>query len=193
MTLHDMRCVIIMIEYFIGNQQCTNSRYHYGDIIISAMASQITNASVVCSTVCSDTNERKHQSSASLASVRGIHRSPVDSPHKVKRKIFPLMTSPWYDVLFIAPSNKERVTMTMKLLLLLLAVAVAVLVWVALMVIRDHSGHGLGQWEKASHSNASSHSLNPYLEWSMVMVMVMNELHSSSTVAILTTHFEQQF
>ena len=36
-------------------------------------------------------SRKKHQSSASLAFVRGIHRSPVNSPHKgpVKRKIFP--------------------------------------------------------------------------------------------------------
>ena len=35
---------------------------------------------------------RKHQSSASLAFVRGIHRGPVNSPHKwpVTRKMFPL-------------------------------------------------------------------------------------------------------
>ena len=34
---------------------------------------------------------RKHQSSASLAFVRGIHRGPVNSPHKwpVTRKMFP--------------------------------------------------------------------------------------------------------
>ena len=36
-------------------------------------------------------DQRKHQSSASLAFVRGIHRSPVNSPHKepVARKMFP--------------------------------------------------------------------------------------------------------
>ena len=32
---------------------------------------------------------------------------------------------------------------------------------------RDHSGYGLSQWEKALHSNASSHWLNPYPEWSL--------------------------
>ena len=39
----------------------------------------------------SGTDERKHQSCASLASVRGIHRWPVNSPHKgpVTRKMFP--------------------------------------------------------------------------------------------------------
>ena len=47
--------------------------------------------SIVCHTVCSDADQRKHQSSASLAFVRGIHRWPVDSPHKgpVTRKMFP--------------------------------------------------------------------------------------------------------
>ena len=37
------------------------------------------------------TNERKHQSSASLAFVKGIHQWPVNSPHKVPvtRKLFP--------------------------------------------------------------------------------------------------------
>ena len=35
---------------------------------------------LVCSTVCSGADQRKHQSSASLAFVMGIHRWPVDSP-----------------------------------------------------------------------------------------------------------------
>ena len=38
---------------------------------MSAMSSQITSASIVCSTVCSDADQRKHQSSTSLAFVRG--------------------------------------------------------------------------------------------------------------------------
>ena len=64
---------------------------HYDDVIKSAMASQIPGVSMVCSTVCSSADYRKHQSSASLAFMRGIHRSPMNSPHKrpVKRKMFP--------------------------------------------------------------------------------------------------------
>ena len=64
---------------------------HYGDVIISAMESQITSVSVVCPTVCSGVDQRKHQIPSSLAIVRGIHRSPVDSLHKgpVTRKMFP--------------------------------------------------------------------------------------------------------
>ena len=55
------------------------------------MASQITSLTIVYSTVYSDADQRKHQSSAALAFVWGIHRSLVNSPHKgpVTRKRFP--------------------------------------------------------------------------------------------------------
>ena len=55
------------------------------------MASQIANLTIVYSIVYSDADQRKHQSSASLAIVRGIHRRAVNSPHKwpVTRKMFP--------------------------------------------------------------------------------------------------------
>ena len=69
----------------------TNSTSHYGDVIMGAIASQVTSLTIVYSTVCSDADQRKHQSSASLVFVRGIHRGPVNSPHKwpVTRKMFP--------------------------------------------------------------------------------------------------------
>ena len=58
---------------------------------MSLCASQITSLTIVYSTVYSDADQRKHQSAASLAFVRGIHRGPVNSPHKgpVTRKMFP--------------------------------------------------------------------------------------------------------
>ena len=64
---------------------------HYGVVIMGTIASQITSLTIVYSTVYSDADQRKHQSSASLAFVRGIHRGPVNSPHKwpVTRKMFP--------------------------------------------------------------------------------------------------------
>ena len=43
---------------------------------MGAMSSQITSLTIVYSTVDSDADQRKHQSSASLAFVRGIHRGP---------------------------------------------------------------------------------------------------------------------
>ena len=64
---------------------------HYGDVIMGAIVSQITSLTIVYSTVYSEADQTKHQSSASLAFVRGIHRGPVNSPHKwpVTRKMFP--------------------------------------------------------------------------------------------------------
>ena len=55
------------------------------------IASQITSLTIVYSIVYSDADQRKHQSSVSPAFVRGIHRGPVNSPHKwpVTRKMFP--------------------------------------------------------------------------------------------------------
>ena len=69
---------------------------HYDDVIMGAMASQITSLTIVYSTVYSGTDQSKHQSSALMAFVCGIHRGPVNSPHKwpVTRKCFHLMT-PW--------------------------------------------------------------------------------------------------
>ena len=57
--------------------------YHYSDVIMSAMASQITSLTIVYSTVYSGADQ--------LAFVRGIHRLPVNSPHKepVTRKRVP--------------------------------------------------------------------------------------------------------
>ena len=64
---------------------------HYRDVIICAMASQITSLTIVYSTFFSDADQRKHQSSALLAFVRGIHRWPMNSSHKrsVTRGMFP--------------------------------------------------------------------------------------------------------
>ena len=66
-------------------------RLHYCDAIMGTVASQITSLTIVYTTVCSDADQSKHQSSASLAFVWGIHRGPVNSPHKwpVTRKMFP--------------------------------------------------------------------------------------------------------
>ena len=53
----------------------------------------------------SDADQRKYQSSASLAFVRGIHWWPVNSPHKrpVTRKMFP-----FDDVIMIYTYTKKR-------------------------------------------------------------------------------------
>ena len=70
---------------------------HYSDVIMSAMASQITGVSIVCRTVCSGADHRKHQSSASLAFVRGSTGDRWIPLTKIqwRGKCFHLMTSSW--------------------------------------------------------------------------------------------------
>ena len=64
---------------------------HYNDVIMGMMASEITSLTIVYSTIYFGADQRKHQSSASPAFVWGIHRRPVNSPHKcpVTWKMFP--------------------------------------------------------------------------------------------------------
>ena len=65
--------------------------FHYSDVIMGAMASQITSLTIVYSAIYLSADQRKHQSSASLAFVWGIHRWPGNSLHKgpVTWKMFP--------------------------------------------------------------------------------------------------------
>ena len=75
----------------------TTTKYpHYSDVTMSAKASQITRVSIVCLTVCSGADQRKHQGSVSLqAFVMGIYRWPLDSLTRGIKggKCFHLMTS----------------------------------------------------------------------------------------------------
>ena len=64
--------------------------FHYGDVIMGAIASQITSLTIAYSNVYSDADQRKHQSSASLAFVWGIHQWPrwiplTNSQRKIMR------------------------------------------------------------------------------------------------------------
>ena len=91
-------CCVISWEIKQRNVHCSTPvgvctmrifEIHYNDVIKGAMASQITNRAIVYSTVHTGAYPRKHQSSASLAFVRGLPRGPVNSPHKwpVTRKM----------------------------------------------------------------------------------------------------------
>ena len=66
--------------------------FHYNDVIMTMIASQITSLAVVYSTVYSDADQRKHQSSASLAFVWGIHRDRTNGQLR-GALMFSLMTS----------------------------------------------------------------------------------------------------
>ena len=64
---------------------------------MGAIASQITSLTIVYSIVYSDADQRKHQSSAPLAFVRGIHRDRwiPRTNGQLRGKCFHLMTSSW--------------------------------------------------------------------------------------------------
>ena len=74
---------------------------HYSDVIMSTVASQITSLTIVYLIICSGADQTKHQSSTSLAFVRGIHQGLVKSTHKgtVTRKMFDF---PFADVIMCA-------------------------------------------------------------------------------------------
>ena len=82
-------CIDICIISGFSAGSCRYNAMRYKPILRTTR--QITSLTVVYSAVYSDADQRKHQSSTSLAFVRGIHRGPVNSPHKwpVTRKMFP--------------------------------------------------------------------------------------------------------
>ena len=87
LAYHRMHPVTLAWEQFLMKCWHFNDAWH----VMGKMASRITCLTIVYSTVYLSADLRKHQSSAPLAFVRGIHRGPVNSPHKgpVTRKMFP--------------------------------------------------------------------------------------------------------
>ena len=69
-------CVVVCMRAYVC--MCERiyafSCLHYSDVIMGAMASQITSLTIVYSTVYSSADNRKHQNSALMAFVWGIHR-----------------------------------------------------------------------------------------------------------------------
>ena len=115
----------VITEHIFGNIYCIYlymwliaklSYIHYVDVIMTAMASQISSLTIVYSTVYWGADQRKFQSSASLAFVQGIHRWPVNSPHKgpVTRKMFPfddvIMSSGRYGSPSITSLNHAQIS-----------------------------------------------------------------------------------
>ena len=97
MIIHTWKIIIDNVQIDRHDLSCTLRWYiyvsvtHYRDVIMSAVTSQTSGVSIVYSTVCSGVDQIKQKSSASLASVRGIHQWPVNSPHKgtVTQKMLP--------------------------------------------------------------------------------------------------------
>ena len=84
-------CKLDLREQFQWKPNQNTTLFQYNAVMMSTMASQITSLTIVYPTVYSDADQRKHQSSGSLAFVRGIHWWPLNSTHKrpVMWKMFP--------------------------------------------------------------------------------------------------------
>ena len=87
-----------MIRNIETSTTSVDTHNHYSDVIMTTMASQITSLTIVYSAVYSDSDQRKHQSSASLAFVWGFHRDRwiPRTKGQLRGKCFHLMTSSWY-------------------------------------------------------------------------------------------------
>ena len=87
--------VIITWNWNADTDNFGTKSYHYDAVIMTTISSQITSLTVVYSTVYSDADQRKHQSSASLAFVWGIHRDRwiPRTKGQLRGKCFHLMTS----------------------------------------------------------------------------------------------------
>ena len=100
-STHDsQRNAVIMILLVDGPTQAsgrTLAGKHYDDVIMGTIASQITSLTSVYSTVYSGEDQSKHQSSASLAFVWGIHRWIPRTNGQLRGKCLHLMTSTWGD------------------------------------------------------------------------------------------------
>ena len=174
------------LRWSSAKQKVINTeRCHNSDVIMSTTASQITSLTIVYSTVYSGADQRKHQSSASLAFVRGIHRRPVNSPHKwpVTLKMFP------FDDVIMAyqcdgergydlPPDLQKSTVTKvnmcqisSHLCDLSIDSYRWLFWISLYSnwppLMDHSGYGPSQWETTLQCNVVSHWLSRYRESSL--------------------------
>ena len=110
--------------------------YHYSDVIMSMMASQISSLTIVYSSVYSGADQRKHQSSVSLAfvAVLGIHRWLVNSPHKwpVMQKMFPFDDTIMLNIMMCIIHEMHCISIIRPVQMAL--------------KIRHHSGYGLRHW-----------------------------------------------
>ena len=109
---------------------------------MSAMASQITSLTIVYSCFYSGADQRKPQSSASLAFVRGFHRWPVNSPHKgpITQKMFP------FDDVIMKLADILRKTFRLAISWGKNCFLWLKFYWSLLLRVQLTNQHGLGQW-----------------------------------------------
>ena len=139
---------------------------------MSAIASQITSLTIVYSTDYPGADQSKHQSSASLAFVWGIHRGPVNSPHKwpVTRKMFP------FDDVIMAYSGAESIAGSV-----LAQHGFHRRLTIASNEFQSYFWYVPSQWETVLLCNDVSHWLGKSLE--SALNLCHTRIHLSSTTA----------
>ena len=103
---HPMVCLTMnttKIRSYIPSSIQHSFLSHYNDVTMSVIASQITNLTIAHSTVYSGADQRKHQSSASLAFLWGVHRDRwiPRTKGQLRGKCFHLMTSSWVELYLV--------------------------------------------------------------------------------------------
>ena len=78
-----IRRLAVMGYWWLWTKTSASKSTHYNDVIMSSLPSQITSLAIVYSAVYSRTDQRKHQSSASLALCVG--NSPVTGEFPTQR------------------------------------------------------------------------------------------------------------
>ena len=110
-------CETSLLSLGDRNTVLGNLNTHNDDVIMTTMASQITSLAVVYSSVYSDADQRKHQSSASLAFVWGIHRDRwiPRTKDQLRGKCFHLMTSSWIVIIMSTRSSLPTMEVVMAI------------------------------------------------------------------------------
>ena len=162
---------------------------------MTTIASQITSLTIVYSTVYSGSDQSKHQSSASLAFLWGIHRGPVNSPHKwpVTRKMFPfddVIMYHWFNSLFrlttknaskpvlLAFYDGESTMINRYFLFISRSGHIILRAWWHLARYRAQRSFCICQWKTTLQCKVASHWLGAYTKW------YMTALRGSASVII---------
>ena len=139
---------------------------------MTTLASQITSLAIVYSIAYSDADQRKHQSPASLAFVRGIHRGPVNSPHKgpVTRKMFP------FDDVIMRMSQLR--TMVLSICVKWSMMCIITIIGAALVVARHREFSFVDYQDENGHSIVDLNNmwllkfLNCYTTWFLASLII---------------------
>ena len=161
-------------EWHRENLFCTphlkNAIVHYDDVVMDAMGAQITSLAIVYSSVYSGADQRKHQSSASLPFGCGIHRGPVNSPHKwpVTRKMFPFDDVVMLDMIILGHQRSATICLILQAMKSEYSGWIRSLPWLLMPWILTSTGHHQ-PWYLLCRTNIKA------VMWHLLNILVKNK------------------